>query len=206
MTMSARPKGKPNAPKSSFCTPGFCVLICTATTMLRPKPVVLSPQCQSLQPSILSSVLACLLGVGVLMLGASHLEPLHCIAGHELVRKLPEAEGSLLLPGELLHQWRSSEHNQMTGRHRLGCPARRSSTCARSTAQGHLRLHGKIVVKSAKSLWTGCPRLPDCIIWRCIRLNLHKMPKSKRCQSNIKGLRVYGSPWHHSLLTSILDL
>lgn len=41
MTMSARPKGKPKAPNSSFCTPGFCVLICTGTTVLRPRPVAL---------------------------------------------------------------------------------------------------------------------------------------------------------------------
>ena len=38
MTMSARPKGKPKAPNSSFCTPGFCVLICMVITVLRPRP------------------------------------------------------------------------------------------------------------------------------------------------------------------------
>ena len=48
MTMSARPKGKPKAPNINFCNPGFCVLICTATTVLRPRPDAL----QSTMPVI----------------------------------------------------------------------------------------------------------------------------------------------------------
>ena len=157
ITMSARPKGKPKAPKISFCTPGFCVLICTATTLLKPEPAVL----QSTTPfiaakhSLLNSCIAdgsktadiCLCPT----FGALALH--HRAGAYE--KNFPGLLGVCSYQGKLSTNGvaqRTSKRQVDAGQdaQQEGLPP------VHEALQTYLRLCGRSVAESARSLWTGC--------------------------------------------------